>query len=99
MTGFEHWRARSPYYNETHEAVAQSVRRFVEREIAPHIDRWEIEGELPRALHVAAAQAGILGLGYPEEYGGHSAGFDLFHGMTQTEEMCRVGASFGDLAA
>ena len=92
MSGFDLWRARSPYYNETHEAVAQSVRRFVEREIAPHIDRWEVEGELPRALHVAAAQAGILGLGYPEEYGGHSAGFDLFHGLTQTEELCRVGA-------
>lgn len=92
MTAFDQWRARSPYYNESHEAVAQSVRRFVEREIAPHIDRWELEGELPRALHVAAARAGILGLGYPEEYGGHSAGFDLFHGMTQTEELCRVGA-------
>lgn len=92
MTAFDRWRARSPYYNESHEAVAQSVRRFVEREIAPHIDRWELEGELPRALHVAAAKAGILGLGYPEDYGGHSAGFDLFHGMTQTEELCRVGA-------
>ena len=92
MTGFDLWRARSPYYDGTHEAVAQSVRRFVEREIAPHIDRWEIEGELPRSLHVAAAQAGILGLGYPEEFGGHSAGFDLFHGLTQTEELCRVGA-------
>ncbi len=92
MTAFDQWRARSPYYNESHEAVAQSVRKFVEREIVPHIDRWELEGELPRALHVAAAQAGILGLGYPEEYGGHSAGFDLFHGMTQTEELCRVGA-------
>ena len=92
MTGFDLWRARSPYYDETHEAVAQSVRRFVEREVAPHIDRWEVEGELPRSLHVAAAEAGILGLGYPEEFGGHSDGFDLFHGLTQTEELCRVGA-------
>lgn len=92
MTGFDQWRARSPYYNETHEAVAQSVRRFVEREVAPNIDRWEAEGELPRSLHVAASEAGILGLGYPEEFGGHSEGFDLFHGMTQTEELCRVGA-------
>jgi acyl-CoA dehydrogenase len=92
MTGFDQWRARSPYYDETHEAVAQSVRRFVEREVAPHIDRWEVEGELPRLLHVAAAKAGILGLGYPEEFGGHSDGFDLFHGLTQTEELCRVGA-------
>ncbi len=92
MIDFDDWRRRSPYYNETHDALAQSVRRFVEQEIAPHIDRWEAEGELPRALHRKAAQAGILGLRYPEEYGGHSEGFDIFHGMTQTEELSRVGA-------
>ena len=97
MTEFDGWRVRSPYYNETHQAVAQSVRRFVEREIAPNIDRWEVEGELPRSLHLAAAEAGILGLGYPEEFGGHSIGFDIFHGLTQTEELCRVGA--GGLSA
>lgn len=97
MTRFDRWRARSPFYNETHDAVAASVRRFVEREVAPNIDRWEGEGELPRSLHVAAAQAGILGLGYPEEFGGFSDGFDIFHGLTQTEELCRVGA--GGLSA
>ncbi len=92
MDGFDEWRARSPYYDETHEALAQSVRRFVEREVAPHIDRWEAEGELPRALHRKAAEAGILGLRYPEAYGGHSEGFDIFHGLTQTEELSAVGA-------
>ena len=50
MTGFDRWRARSPFYNETHDAVAATVRRFVEREVAPYIDRWEVEGELPRSL-------------------------------------------------
>ena len=92
MIDFDDWRARSPYYDETHEALAQSVRRFVEREVVPHIDQWEAEGELPRALHKKAAGAGILGLRYPEEYGGHSEGFDIFHGLTQTEELSRVGA-------
>jgi acyl-CoA dehydrogenase len=92
MSDFDDWRARSPYYGETHEALAQSVRRFVEREVAPHIDQWEAEGELPRALHKKAAEAGILGLRYPEEYGGHSEGFDIFHGLTQTEELAAVGA-------
>ena len=92
MMDFDSWRARSPYYDETHEALAQSVRRFVAQEIAPHIDRWEAEGELPRELHKKAAQAGILGLRYPEAYGGHSEGFDIFHGMTQTEELSAVGA-------
>ena len=92
MTHFDQWRARSPYYSETHEALAMSVRRFVEREIAPHIDRWEAEGELPRDLHVKAAEAGILGLRYPEEFGGHSDGFDIFHGLVQSEELAAVGA-------
>ena len=92
MTAFDDWRARSPYYDETHEALAQSVRRFVEREIAANIDRWEAEGELPRELHKKAAEAGILGLRYPEEYGGHSKGFDIFHGLVVTEELAAVGA-------
>jgi acyl-CoA dehydrogenase len=92
MIDFDDWRARSPYYDESHAALALSVRRFVEREVAPHIDQWEEVGELPRDLHVKAAAAGILGLRYPEEYGGHSQGFDIFHGLTQTEELSRVGA-------
>ncbi|MFN3370754.1 MAG: acyl-CoA dehydrogenase family protein [Sphingomonadaceae bacterium] len=97
MRFFERWRAKSPFYDETHEAVATSVRRFVETEVAPHIDRWEAEGELPRELHVKAAKAGILGLGYPEAYGGHSQGFDIFHSLTQSEELAAVGA--GGLSA
>lgn len=97
MISFDDWRARSPYYGETHEALAQSVRRFVAREIAPFIDQWEAEGELPRALHKKAAEAGILGLRYPETYGGHSEDFDIFHGLTQTEELAAVGA--GGLSA
>jgi acyl-CoA dehydrogenase len=92
MTMFDEWRARSPYYDESHEAVAQSVRRFVDREIMPNIDAWEDARELPRELHKKAAAAGILGLGYPEEYGGHSDGFDIFHSLTQSEELARPGA-------
>ena len=92
MTMFDEWRARSPYYDESHEAVAQSVRRFVDREVSPHIDAWEDARELPRELHRKAAEAGILGLGYPEEYGGHSEGFDIFHSLVQSEELARPGA-------
>jgi acyl-CoA dehydrogenase len=89
---FDDWRSRSPFYDETHEAVAQSVRKFMTAEVLPNIDKWEADGELPRELHKKAAQAGILGLNYPEEYGGHSEGFDVFHGLTQTEEMSAAGA-------
>ena len=92
---FDQWRARSPHYDASHEAVCASVRRFVEREIAPHVDEWEAAGQLPRELHRKAAAAGVLGLGYPEEYGGTGgaeAGFTLFHSLVQSEELCRPGA-------
>jgi len=97
MTGtvplFDQWRSRSPHYDESHEAVCDTVRRFVSREIAPHVDAWEAAGELPRTLHKKAAEAGILGLGYPLEYGGTgNADFDIFHSLVQSEELCRPGA-------
>ena len=92
MRLFERWRAKSPFYDETHQAVAESVRAFVSREVDPHIDQWERDGELPRELHRKAAEAGVLGLGYPEEFGGHSDGFDIFHSLVQTEELSAPGA-------
>lgn len=89
---FENWRSRSPYYGQTHEAVAQMVRRFVEREAAPFIDRWELAGEVPRDLHRKAGAAGILGMGFPEEFGGTSEGIDVFHRLVKVEELARPGA-------
>lgn len=89
---FDSWRQRSPFYGETHEALSASVRSFVAAEVEPYIDQWEADGELPRTLHKKAAEAGILGLRYPEEYGGHSEGFDGFHSLVLTEELSRPGA-------
>ena len=89
---FDQWRARSPYYDDTHEAVCDTVRAFVACEITPHVDAWEAAGELPRELHRKAAQAGVLGLNYPEEFGGTGDGFTLFHSLVQTEELARPGA-------
>jgi acyl-CoA dehydrogenase len=90
---FDQWRARSPHYDDSHDAVCDTVRRFVEREIMPHVDAWEAAGELPRSLHKSAAEAGILGLGFPEEFGGTGrTEFDVFHSLVQSEELCRPGA-------
>ncbi|MFM5954245.1 MAG: acyl-CoA dehydrogenase family protein [Novosphingobium sp.] len=89
---FDQWRARSPHYDESHEAVCDTVRAFVSREITPHVVAWEAAGELPRELHRKAAAAGVLGLNYPEEYGGTGDAFTLFHGLVQTEELARPGA-------
>ena len=47
-----------------------SVRSFVQREIAPHIDAWDEAGSFPRELYRRAAAVGLLQLGYPEHLGG-----------------------------
>ncbi|MFP5306196.1 MAG: acyl-CoA dehydrogenase family protein [Gammaproteobacteria bacterium] len=80
-----------PFYTEAHEAFRQQVRRFVEREIAPNVDRWEDAGELPRTLHRKAAEAGLLQIGFPEAYGGIEIA-DLFYLIVQTEELARAGS-------
>ena len=83
------------YFDKTHDMLRESVRKFVEREILPNVDEWEEAGEFPRGLYKKAADAGFLGLGMPEEYGGTPG--DVFHGVAFTEEMSRC-ASMGLVA-
>lgn len=79
------------YYNEDHEAWRQALRRFIDHEIIPHIDEWDEAGEFPRELHKKAADIGLLGLGYPEEFGGIPR-TDHFFSMITAQELARVGA-------
>ena len=78
----------SLYYDESHEAFRQTVRRFVEKEIIPHVDEWDEAGGFPRELYKKAADVGILGLGYPEEYGGSPC--DQFHRIVLSQELARA---------
>ena len=83
--------ASSPFLNEDHGAFRDQVARFVESEITPNIDAWEQSGELPRALHRRAAEAGVLQIGFPEPYGGIEVP-DRFFEMIAIEELCRAGS-------
>ena len=78
-------------------ALRDTVRRFTEGEVVPHLDAWERAGEVPRDLHAAAAKLGLLGVGFPEEVGG--AGGDYTDVVAMTEAFCEAGASSGLLAA
>ncbi len=80
----------SPFFSPDHELFREQVRRFVRKEITPHVDVWDDDGEIPRVLYVKAAQAGILGLGFPEEWGGFPA--DRFHAIIVQQELARGGA-------
>jgi acyl-CoA dehydrogenase len=66
------------------------VRRFVAAEIAPHVRAWDEAGSFPRELYAQAAAIGLLGLGYPEEYGGTPAPLALR--CVLTEEFARAGS-------
>ncbi|MFV9457640.1 acyl-CoA dehydrogenase family protein [Rhodococcus sp. NM-2] len=77
--------------------LRKTVRSFVERQILPHLDEWERDGELPRALHREAAELGLLGAGFPESVGGE--GGDLVDAVLICEEFHQAGASGGAFAS
>ena len=81
---------KSPFYTAEHEAWRAVVRRFVEAEIEPHAHEWDEAGEFPRELYVKAAAIGLLGLGFPEEFGGTPA--DQFMKIVTSQELARAGA-------
>ncbi|CDF83474.1 acyl-CoA dehydrogenase domain-containing protein [Pseudomonas knackmussii B13] len=83
--------AFTEYFDDSHRLVRDTVRRFVEREILPHIADWEEAEEFPRELYRKAGEAGILGIGYPEALGGSHEG-DLFAKLAASEELMRSGS-------
>ncbi len=81
---------RAPYYTDRHEALRATVIDFAEREIAPFATEWDEAQDFPRELYVKAAEAGVLGAGFPEEYGG--GGGDIFDKIIVKEELPRIGS-------
>lgn len=81
-------------YEPEHEEFRKLVANFVERHVAPHVERWDEQGKVDRELFTAAAEAGILGFGIPEEYGG--GGIDDFRfNAIMTEEISKNPVSSG----
>lgn len=74
-----------------HDMWRETVRRFVETEIAPHHAEWEKDGVVPRELWLKAGEAGLLCCTVPEEYGG--LGLDYLFDVVVFEELWRIGAS------
>lgn len=80
----------SPFLTPDHEAFRDMMRRFVSKEIEPFAAQWDEAGEFPRDLYVKAGKLGILGMGFPEEFGGTPC--DRFMGMIAAQELARAGA-------
>jgi alkylation response protein AidB-like acyl-CoA dehydrogenase len=76
-------------FNEDHEAFRDTVRRFIEHEIAPHHAAWEESGVVSRELWLKAGAAGMLCCTVPERYGG--IGADYLFDVVVFEEIARSG--------
>ena len=77
--------------------LRKTVRGFTEREILPHIDEWERIGELPRDLSRRAGEAGLLGIGFAEQFGGE--GGDAADITIVCEELHEAGTPGGVFAS
>jgi acyl-CoA dehydrogenase len=74
-------------------ALADSMKKFVAREIHPRLADWEQAGEIPRHVHADLAKAGLYGIGFAEEHGGD--GGDTVDTVVATEAFLEAGGSSG----
>lgn len=81
--------ARHPYFTEEHEMFRKTVRDYVEKELTPHADEWDEAEEFPREVFTRMGELGLLGIRYPEEYGG--SGLDYFYSVVFAEELAKCG--------
>src|SRR5205814_9127304 len=73
--------------------MKMSVREFAESEIGPHVMEWDEAQHFPIELRPKLADLGLLGVLYPEEYGGAGMGYVEY--ATIIEELSRVDGSVG----
>jgi len=77
------------YFTDAHEELRLHIRRFLEKEVEPHLDEWE-EKTFPDSIFQRFGELGFLGLRYPPEYGGQ--GGDYFSALVLSEELARAGS-------
>jgi len=79
------------YFTEEHESFRQSFKEFLQKEVVPHIDKWEKDGKIERFIWKKVGEMGYFGLNSPEEYGGLD--LDLFYTTIFLEELQKINSS------
>ena len=80
-------------YDEDLNLFRDQVRKFFDKALTPHLDRWEEEGVVDRAFWTACGEAGLLCPTVPAEYGG--LGLDFRYNAVIAEELFYAGSSAG----
>jgi acyl-CoA dehydrogenase len=78
-------------YTDEHRMFRDALRRYLAREVTPHVEEWEEAGIVPREAWKKMGEQGFLAMSVPEEYGG--LGADFLYSVIVTEEMIRTNHS------
>ena len=81
----------STYFSEEHELFRASFKDFLQKEVVPHIEKWEKTGTIERFIWKKFGEMGFLGLTYSETYGGLN--LDLFYTVIFLEELQKIKSS------
>ncbi|WP_397363403.1 acyl-CoA dehydrogenase family protein [Olleya sp. R77988] len=81
----------SMYFNEEHQLFRESLRDFLQKEVVPHIEKWEKTGTIDRFIWKKIGDMGFFGISYPEQYGGLD--LDLFYMVIFLEELQRINSA------
>lgn len=81
----------STYFSEEHELFRASFKDFLQKEVVPHIEKWEKTGTIERFIWKKFGEMGFFGLTYSETYGGLN--LDLFYTVIFLEELQKIRSS------
>ena len=84
-------------FTDEQQHLRRAVREFAEGEIAPHVMEWDEASHFPTEILPKLADMGLLGVIFPEEYGG--AGLGYIEYVIAIEELARVDGSIGLIVA
>ncbi|KAH0538266.1 hypothetical protein FGG08_005137 [Glutinoglossum americanum] len=92
----------SPYHNETHVALREEVRKWVDTEVEPYVGEWDEARKVPDYIYKQLGEmgylAGLLGIHYPTHLTPYkpksvpTEKWDLFHELLLTDELSRSGS-------
>lgn len=78
----------SMYFTEEHQLFRKSLQDFLQKEVVPHIEKWEQTGTIDRFIWNKFGEMGFFGISYPEQYGGLD--LDIFYMIILLEELQRI---------
>ena len=78
----------SLYFTEEHQLFRESLKDFLQKEVVPHIEKWEKSGTIERFIWKKMGDMGFFGINYPEAYGGLN--LDFFYTVIFLEELQRI---------